>query len=412
MLGYSDLKEAIKKFVDEEDKTNLNELNKSMVQLEPQMGGVQHPPQNMVIKNHKLGAENYSFRESQMIFISETGLYSLILSSQAPFAKEFKRLVCRTILPSIRKYGGYEFQLSQMMKQLAIKEKSEQQALLAIEAAKAVEEELQHKLSKAEEAQIKAESQAKLDLEARIRAERKSVRVNKFMRRVTIKEKKLEWIYIATTRVYSSERLFKVGSTTRLSTRISGYNTGRPNEDSYYYSWVKKCYNSKDLDYHIQKLLFDFKHKENTELYCGIKFSDLKAIVNFIVDNYDASIDYINNFIKTRLNESLEEEDEPPPRLDYKKITYQLGEHTETIDLEEEDTSMIRDELENILSSIKDQQNSSDILIIDRKELIDRLLKITNLNKKELWGQIKDYTGWRSGKTEIDDGEFKYKIVY
>lgn len=39
MLGYSDLKEAIKKFVDEEDKTNLNELNKSMVQLEPQMGG-------------------------------------------------------------------------------------------------------------------------------------------------------------------------------------------------------------------------------------------------------------------------------------------------------------------------------------------------------------------------------------
>lgn len=44
MLGYSDLKEAIKKFVDEEDKTNLNELNKSMVQLEPQMGGVQHPP--------------------------------------------------------------------------------------------------------------------------------------------------------------------------------------------------------------------------------------------------------------------------------------------------------------------------------------------------------------------------------
>lgn len=44
MLGYSDLKEAIKKFVDEEDKTNLNELNKSMVQLEPQMGGGAAPP--------------------------------------------------------------------------------------------------------------------------------------------------------------------------------------------------------------------------------------------------------------------------------------------------------------------------------------------------------------------------------
>jgi hypothetical protein len=44
----------------------------------------------------------------------------------------------------------------------------------------------------------------------------------------------------------------------------------------------------------------DFKHKENTELYCGIKFSDLKDIVAFIVENYDASIDYINNFIRSR----------------------------------------------------------------------------------------------------------------
>ncbi|CCV01755.1 hypothetical protein IIV22_078R [Invertebrate iridescent virus 22] len=285
-----------------------------------------------------------------------------------------------------------DLELSLAMEQLAIKDKSE--------------EDLRRE-------QEKLNIQLEQEKQRAEKAERKAIRVNKFMRRVSVKEKKLEWIYIATTNVYSQERLFKVGSTTRLSSRISSYNTGRPREDSYYYSWVKKCYNSKDLDYHIQKLLSDFKHKENTELYCGIKFSDLKAIVNFIVDNYDASIDYINNFIKTRLNESLEEEDEDPPRLDYRKITYQIGEHTETIDLEKEDNEVIRDELENILSSIKNQQHSSSILVIDRKELIDRLLKITNSNKKDLWSQIKDYTGWKSGKTEINSGgEFKYKIVY
>ena len=54
----------------------------------------------------------------------------------------------------------------------------------------------------------------------------------------------------------------------------------------------------------------------------GIKFSDLKDILAFIIDNYDASIDYINNFITTRLDASLEEDDEPPPRLDCSKITY------------------------------------------------------------------------------------------
>ena len=36
-------------------------------------------------------------------------------------------------------------------------------------------------------------------------------------------------------------------------------------------------------------MLAGLKHKENTELYCGIKFSDLKDIVAFIVENYDAS---------------------------------------------------------------------------------------------------------------------------
>jgi hypothetical protein len=268
--------------------------------------------------------------------------------------------------------------------------------------------ELQEEKERAE--QEKEELEEKL-----VRAERKAIRVNKFMRRVVIKEKKLEWIYIATTKMYSQERLFKVGSTSRLSSRISGYNTGRPKEDSYYYCWVKKCYNSKDLDYHIQKLLNDFKHKENTELYCGIKFADLKDIVNFIVDNYDESIDYINNFIRTRLNESLEEEDEEPPRLDYKKITYQIGEHTETIDLEKEDSEVIKDELDNILASIKEQHKSTEreeTVVVNRKVLLEKLVKVTNIPKKELWNHIKEYTGWTNSKSEIDEGSFKYKIEY
>ena len=298
-------------------------------------------------------------------------------------------------------YGEYtvKYLIRQRDSQLAIKDQEESQ--------------LKEQLTiKEEQLAIKDQEESQLKEQLK-RAERKAIRVNKFMRRVTIKEKKLEWIYIATTRMYSGERLFKVGSTTRLSSRISGYNTGRPKEDSYYYCWVKKCYNSKDLDYHIQKLLFDFKHRENAELYCGIKFSDLMDIVNFIVDNYDESIDYINNFIKTRLNESLEEDDMDPPRLDYKKITYQIGDHTETIDLEEEDSSVIRDELDNILSIVKEQQEEQLEITIERKKLIDQLAKVTNLRKKEVWSHIKELTGWTSSKKEIekDDG-FKYKIMY
>ena len=41
------------------------------------------------------------------VVINESGLYSLILSSKLPGAKEFKRWVISEVIPSIRKTGGY-----------------------------------------------------------------------------------------------------------------------------------------------------------------------------------------------------------------------------------------------------------------------------------------------------------------
>lgn len=42
-----------------------------------------------------------------MVSINESGLYSLILSSKLPQAKEFKKWITTEVLPSIRKNGGY-----------------------------------------------------------------------------------------------------------------------------------------------------------------------------------------------------------------------------------------------------------------------------------------------------------------
>ena len=46
-------------------------------------------------------------RIQNTIIINESGLYSLILSSKLPQAKEFKRWVTREVLPTIRKHGAY-----------------------------------------------------------------------------------------------------------------------------------------------------------------------------------------------------------------------------------------------------------------------------------------------------------------
>lgn len=183
VLGYKDPKDALQRYVDKDDKKQL-----FMVFNNHTLGGSSSPPQSISEDHHTLGKKNFSYREGQTIFVSEAGLYSLILSSQAPFAKEFKKLVCKVILPSIRKHGSYyiESKLTYAMEQLSIKEKSE--------------EELQAQLNHEKERADQAEEQSRLKEEARRKAELKAQRVNKFMRRATIKEKKMEWIYIATTK--------------------------------------------------------------------------------------------------------------------------------------------------------------------------------------------------------------------
>jgi prophage antirepressor-like protein len=183
VLGYKDSKNAIHRYVDKDEKKTLKELVFSKSENTNSLGKI-----NL----------NLSYNDGKAVYISEAGLYNLIMHSNAPFAKEFQKLVCKTILPSIRKYGSYqvESQLTQAMEQLAIKDKSHEEET----------KELKDKL---------------------VKAERKAIRVNKFMKRITIKERKMEWIYIATNDFYALERLWKVGSTIRLSSRIGGYHTGR-----------------------------------------------------------------------------------------------------------------------------------------------------------------------------------------
>lgn len=48
-----------------------------------------------------------SGQDREMTVINESGLYSLILSSKLPQAKEFKRWVTTEVLPTIRKHGMY-----------------------------------------------------------------------------------------------------------------------------------------------------------------------------------------------------------------------------------------------------------------------------------------------------------------
>lgn len=50
-------------------------------------------------------------QNKETILINESGLYSLVLSSKLPNAKQFKRWVTSDVLPSLRKYGSYSMDI-------------------------------------------------------------------------------------------------------------------------------------------------------------------------------------------------------------------------------------------------------------------------------------------------------------
>ena len=130
-----------------------------------------------------------------------------------------------------------------------------------------------------------------------------------------------------------------------------------------------------------------------------------------------------------------------PPALDLKKITYQIGDHEEVIDLEKENENELKKDLKNIMRCYKEQrashagaqraQQTRDAeIVIKRQDLVAKLNQFTNESKtglaaslpgarRVLWNRIKELTGWKASKVELEqsdsegeEGSFKYKIKY
>lgn len=85
VLGYKNPQEAIRNHVDEEDRgyCKLSDIQGVRETLPPHM------------------------KAATLLTINESGVYSLIMRSKLPMAKQFKRWVTSEVLPSIRKHGAY-----------------------------------------------------------------------------------------------------------------------------------------------------------------------------------------------------------------------------------------------------------------------------------------------------------------
>lgn len=346
ILGYVSTKNALQNHVKSKYKKDLKTLNDEV---------------GIIAMSTFLGSsnlQNLSYNEGKAVYINEQGLYSLIMHSKTKFAEGFQDLVYEQILPSIRKHGSYT---------------------------------------------LEQEFQAKLDIKDKELKEKdkKVLRMKTFVDSVSIRPKN-EWIYIATTEQYAANNHFKIGSTKRLSKRIIGYQTGRASTDKMFYCWVYKCHNASKIDDVIKNLLHSFLEKERSEMYI-LHFEDLVDIVEFICDNFEQSVEYVNKFIKERLESSIEKTPIIPQPIQIETVDLVVKNINDEIEQVFNLSNMNRSEIEKLLFEklelIETENKEEDPVVISRKDFLENFTG----NKKELWDILKTITKWKNSKTPLPE---------
>lgn len=260
ILGYENTTGALKDNVDIDDRMPFKDIFR--------VGAEKHHPAT-TNKN-----------DLKTTYINESGLYSLIMRSKLPSAKNFKKWITSEVLPSIRKNGYYvspDASPDNLAKlQLELDEKSK-----ALEEANA-------KIAK---------------------NERTVLNLNRFTTSIQLLEKK-ETFYIATSPIYAQSNLFKyggIGRTQELKNRLAVYNSGRAENDLFYFAKIFECNSYKHIEKCLSQLTAIFKDKiGGKKEMIFMRFDCLVELVEFIIDNNEKSIDFINQHIRQYVKDTIE----------------------------------------------------------------------------------------------------------
>ena len=252
ILGYGNPTKAIQTNVDEIDKKEFRELEKYL-EIDTQI-------------------------QAQTIFINEPGLYSLIIFSRKPIAKDFLFWIIRDVIPSIRKTGSY-----------TVNEKYE-------EELENIEEELENIKDKLKEC----------------RREKKVLRNNQ----KTKDYKRTGLVYIIRPIKETNKKLIKPGKTKNsMGERLDAYNVTPPDNVEVLFSM--EVDNPSAVEDCAKSLMSKFMYRDGKEYYeCTIK--KLKSTINLcnhlihansISKNGNLDMSSFNKFIKendVKKNEKLQ----------------------------------------------------------------------------------------------------------
>lgn len=102
--------------------------------------------------------------------------------------------------------------------------------------------------------------------------------------------------YIATSRLYGMQNIFKVGGLDNrnlIKTRFGTYNTNDVKNDSLFYVAIYECHDYRLVEYFLSSFLANFKIPNKKELY-KINFDNLNSVVRMVINQFDEYISYFN----------------------------------------------------------------------------------------------------------------------
>jgi len=190
-LGYKDPKEAVRTHTKEKDRKEL----------------------------HTIKCDSKPKGQPRTMYLSEAGMYKLVVKSKMKKAEVFSDWVTEEVLPSIRKYGIYK-----------LKKDIEHEKVELIEKINCMEYEM------------------------------------KVLKKELKKDKYPNGGYAYAVDFSTKEKeIYRIGSTDDLKERINGYNTHSPYKRNYVVTEENDC--PAKLEYCVRGMLHEYKYKANKDSY-------------------------------------------------------------------------------------------------------------------------------------------------
>lgn len=211
-------------------------------------------------------------------------------------------------------YAAYQANFFRKQAELDL---SKQMSLMAIKDIEV--KTVQSQLEQEKEQRIKSEREAKEKLE-------RALKFNQATKQVEPQE----YIYVATTEVYSLENKFKPGGCASFDLAKS---RGKSDSNSHFFGYLRKVVSYRAIEQALQGCLGGFRENANKELYI-INYDWLVKCLDAIIDHNEEFLLFVNLHRDQMVQDTMNKEPVVvvPLRLEKIRVTYQrIGE--EEVDL-------------------------------------------------------------------------------